>query len=169
MQAPSDLLIWMNRVLQGLPLCTSCQYLLHCWRNINFVEHGDSMLLMVLRDSQMLSDAHATASDSCHQSIMPVANKARCRCLTLSTGVMRPPSGIVTATATLMCSLYVMPLPSAVHAAQVTKQISIITSSQGHGVINVFVNRSLCTAWVYHNEETYVHHLHAMKHVQLIT
>ena len=33
------------------------------------------------------------------------------------TGVMRPPSGIVTAMATLMCSLYVMPLPSAVHAA----------------------------------------------------
>ena len=40
--------------------------------------------------------------------------------LTLMTGVMSPPSGIVTAMATLTCSLYVMPLPSAVHAAHDT-------------------------------------------------
>lgn len=33
-----------------------------------------------------------------------------------STGVMRPPSGIDTASATLMFSLYVMPLASGVHA-----------------------------------------------------
>ncbi len=36
----------------------------------------------------------------------------------LRTGVIRPPSGIATAIATLMLSAYVMPLPSGVHAAQ---------------------------------------------------
>ena len=34
-----------------------------------------------------------------------------------STGVMRPPSGMLTASATLMLSLYVMPPASVVHAA----------------------------------------------------
>lgn len=44
---------------------------------------------------------------------------------TLMTGVMSPPSGIVTATATFMCSLYVIPLPSAVHAAAHTAILSV--------------------------------------------
>ena len=38
----------------------------------------------------------------------------------LSTGVMSPPSGIATASATLMLALYVMPMPSGVHAANMT-------------------------------------------------
>jgi len=36
----------------------------------------------------------------------------------LMTGVIRPPSGIATASATLMRSLYVTPAPSAVVAAR---------------------------------------------------
>lgn len=40
-----------------------------------------------------------------------------------STGVMRPPSGMLTATATLMLSAYVMPLASPVHAADPCHQI----------------------------------------------
>lgn len=66
---------------------------------------------------------------------------------TLMTGVMSPPSGMVTATATLMCSLYVMPLASGVHATaagekQVNSLFTIATSSKN--ICHSLTSETLC-------------------------
>ena len=52
------------------------------------------------------------------------------------TGVIRPPSGIATAIATLMLSAYVMPAPSGVHAAPTTNRLHDASSFQQASHIN---------------------------------